>query len=118
MLGDNTQDSADGRLWKAKTYSYRRADGTVVEARGNYRENDENPTLARLGDGASAIRFRDLWGELHWFSRKAITAESLPGNEPLVPRELIQGRALAIFWPIRPTGWWPPDWLWRVGWLH
>jgi len=113
MLGDNTQDSADGRLWKAKTYSYRLPEGTVVEARGNYREGNENPTAGRLEDGASAIRFRDQFGELHWFSRKAITAESLPGNEPLVPRELILGRALAVFWPIRPL-----DDLWRVGWLH
>jgi hypothetical protein len=50
---------------------------------------------------------------MHWFSRKAITGESLPGNEPLVPRELILGRALAVFWPIRPL-----DDLWRIGWLH
>ena len=113
MLGDNTQDSADGRLWKAKTYSYLRADGTAVEARGNYREDNENPTPGRLGDGTPAIRFRDQWGEVHWFSRKAIASESLPGNEPLVPRELIVGRALAVFWPI-----WPLDGLWRVGWLH
>jgi hypothetical protein len=113
MLGDNTQDSADGRLWKAKTYSYQRTDGSVVEARGNYREGNENPTSGKLPDGTPAIRFRDLWGEMHWFSRKAITGESLPGNEPLVPRELILGRALAVFWPIRPL-----DDLWRIGWLH
>jgi signal peptidase I len=113
MLGDNTQDSADGRLWKAKTYSYRRPDGAVVEARGNYREGNENPTTGSLGDSTPAIRFRDRWGEIHWFARKGITAESLPGNEPLVPRELILGRALAVFWPIRPI-----DRLWRVGWLH
>ncbi len=116
MLGDNTQDSADGRLWKAKTYAYRRLDGTVVEARGNYREGDDgsqNPTAGRLGDNTSAIRFRDLDGEIHWFGRGAVTSESLPGNAPLVPRELILGRALAVFWPIRPL-----DGLWRFGWLH
>lgn len=116
MLGDNTQDSADGRLWKAKTYSYRLPGGTVVEARGNYREGDDgsqNPTAGRLADRTPGIRFRDEGGEIHWFGRGAIASESLPGNAPLVPRELILGRALAVFWPIRPV-----DGLWRFGWLH
>lgn len=114
MLGDNTQDSADGRLWRAKSYTYRPPEGgDPVEARGNYREGGENPSFGRLADGAPAIRFRDEWGEIHWFARTAVTEESLPGNAPLVPRELILGRALAVFWPIRPF-----DGLWRLGWLH
>ena len=114
MLGDNTQDSADGRLWRAKTYTYRPPGSeTPVQARGNYREGGENPSFGRLLDGTPAIRFRDQWGEIHWFARTAVTEESLPGNAPLVPRDLILGRALAVFWPIRPF-----DRLWRVGWLH
>jgi signal peptidase I len=116
MLGDNTQDSADGRLWKAITYSYLLPDGTVLETRGNYREGDDgsqNPTAGRLADRTPAIRFRDEGGEIHWFGREAITSQSLPGNAPFVPRELILGRALAVFWPIRPL-----DRLWRFGWLH
>jgi len=122
MLGDNTQDSADGRLWKAKTYSHH-ADDEVVKSRGNYRsggdrparerDGSENPVSGRLADGRAAIRFRDEWGEIHWFTQAEVTDESMPGNEPLVPRELILGRALAVFWPIRPT-----DKLWRIGWLH
>jgi hypothetical protein len=66
-----------------------------------------------MGSSTPAIRFRDLWGEIHWFPREAVASESIPGNEPLVPRELILGRALAVFWPIRPW-----SGLWRVGWLH
>ena len=123
MLGDNTQDSADGRLWKAKSYSYRAPGGEVVEARGNFRtggdrpaserDGSENPVAGRMADLTPAIRFRDRFGEIHWFSQREVTNESIPGNEPLVPRELILGRALAVFWPIRPS-----DGLWRVGWLH
>jgi signal peptidase I len=108
MLGDNTQDSADSRLWEAITYDYRPAGGgEPIEARGNFRRG-ENPFPE--GD---VIRLRDLWGEMHWFPSSAEVARSLPGNEPLVPRELILGRALAVFWPIRPL-----DKLWRVGWLR
>jgi len=123
MLGDNTQDSADGRLWKAMTYSYGLPGGKAVKVRGNFRtggdrpaserDGSENPVSGRLSDGKPAIRFRDQWGEIHWFTQADVSDETLPGGEPLVPRELIIGRALAVFWPIRPT-----ERLWRIGWLH
>jgi signal peptidase I len=116
MLGDNAQDSADSRLWFAKTYEYRPGGGTgsFVKVRGNYREGGENPSFGALEDGRDAIRFRDQWGEIHWFTRADLgPGESLPGNAPLVPRELILGRAVAVFWPLRPL-----DGLWRLGWLH
>ncbi len=115
MLGDNTQDSADSRLWKAQTYAYRTDPaGEVIAARGNYRPG-ENPLPLALPDRSAAIRIRDHWGEIHWIDRAAVEPRSptLPGNEPLVPRELIVGRAWAIFWPI-----WPLEGLWRVGWLR
>jgi signal peptidase I len=112
MLGDNTQDSADGRLWKAKSYSFGSAEQPTL-ARGNYREENENPSFGTLADGTPAIRFRDHYGERHWFARTEVLSESFPGNEPLVGRELILGRVLAVFWPIRPM-----DGLWRVGWTR
>lgn len=108
MLGDNTQDSADSRLWESITFGYRpEGGGEPVLASGNHRRG-ENP----FPDG-SVVRLRDVWGEVHWFGSEAVTGRSFPGNAPLVPRELILGRALAVFWPIRPL-----DGLWRVGWLH
>ena len=112
MLGDNTQDSADGRLWKAKSYTYGSPTGPL-EVRGNYREENENPSFGSLADGTPAIRFRDHLGERHWFARDDVLSETLPGNEPLVARELILGRVLAVFWPIRPL-----DGLWRLGWTR
>jgi len=114
VLGDNAQDSADSRLWQAVTFTYPvpGKPETRVEARGNYRTGGENPSFGSLDDHTPAIRFRDQWGEIHWFLRSSPN-QSLPGNEPLVPRELILGRAFAVFWPIRPT-----QRLWRVGWLR
>jgi signal peptidase I len=113
MLGDNTQDSADSRLWQAKTYDFEAPGEGVVRIRGNYRGGGENPAFGTLADGRPAIRFRDGWGEIHWLARSGVRSESLPGNEPLVSRELILGRALAVFWPIRPL-----QGLWRLGWVH
>ena len=113
MLGDNTQDSADSRLWVAQTFAVDEG-GERVELSGNFRKG-ENPLEGPLSDGTRAWRVKDVWGEVHWFPHAAVLANypTLPVNSPLVPRELILGRALAIFWPIKPL-----DGLWRVGWLH
>jgi hypothetical protein len=151
MLGDNTHDSADSRLWQAAC-AFVDGSGWEVAARGNYRENEENPSSGRLPDGTPALRFRDEWGEIHWLDgtgpaivgipdhrhddpvrripdtarllgapdpadARALLAQperlALARDEPLVPRELILGRAIAVFWPIRPV-----QGLWRLGWLR
>ncbi|MCZ6598821.1 MAG: S26 family signal peptidase [Planctomycetota bacterium] len=119
MLGDNTQDSADSRDWREITYAWHRPDGATVRWRGNARRGGrdkggwENP-LWGLGDGGRPwYGFKDEWGDRHWFPAE----ESQPGfveeHAPLVPRHLIQGRAVAIFWPILPH-----KGIWRLGWLH
>lgn len=107
MMGDNTQGSADSREWTSVTYL---ADGGA-EVRGNFRGNGENPSLGTDREGREAVFLRDEWGERH-----RLPADATPLDRsavPTVPRELIQGRALAIFWPIRPSAG-----IWRVGWLH
>jgi signal peptidase I len=104
MLGDNTQDSSDSREWN---FFRVLLDGELV--RGNRREN-ENP--ARGSDGEGRTFFRDEWGELHVFdaqSSETLTAESAP----FVPRELITGRALAVFWPISFR-----HGVFRLKWIH
>jgi signal peptidase I len=111
MLGDNTQDSADSRLWDAVTYTWHGPDGETTGLHGNYRPG-ENPVSRHLAEGP-AVRFRDHWGEVTWLTGESARDRTLPGNEPLVPRELILGRGLAVFWPLRPM-----QGLWRLGWLH
>ncbi len=117
MIGDNTHDSADSRLWEAKTFLFddrgASADGASARSsiRGNFRTTNENPTMTGVG---GPLRFRDEWGEIHWFAPDTIAGETLqPVASPFVPRELIVGRAIAVFWPLKPM-----KRLWRIGWLH
>jgi hypothetical protein len=81
MMGDNTQDSADSRLWKAPDLRVPDGDGSRGHGlgQGNYRESRE-PLLATLPGGAPAIRFRDRWGDIHWFRQDAKVSQSLPGT--------------------------------------
>ena len=97
MLGDNTQDSSDGREWRFRRY--RLGDDSIL--RGNAR-GSENPRTVGFGepDGPFLV-FEDEWGETHWFPSG--TVESLPPEDaPFVPGHMIQGKALAVFWPLNP----------------
>lgn len=116
MLGDNTQDSSDSREWKVRKYGL--ADGSLLE--GNHRP-PENPFIA---GGDQVTWFVDRWGQRHALevsadlmsgevarSQRSPAADSLdkvqamPGGvepAPYVPRELISGRAVAVFWPLPP----------------
>ncbi len=101
MLGDNTQDSSDGREWSFVRYATRDEAGSEVVLRGN-RRLGENPLFVPGHPAGSLTRFRDEWGEVHWFLSE--TAEQLtPEEAAFVPREMIQGHALAVFWPFSPS---------------
>jgi hypothetical protein len=115
MLGDNTQDSSDSREWTLERYA---ADDGQRILRGNKRQ-DENPL--RIGDDRDSLYFVDEWGQRHWLARGASdveapweAVESFPDEfAPFVGRELITGRALAVFWPIQPL-----DGIVRLEWVH
>ncbi len=109
MLGDNTQDSADGREWKAVELEWPDPASAAV---GNYREQGENPSEPVLAGGRRLTFFRDQWGERHEIPSD-VARMSPPRSFPLVPRSLVQGRAVAVFWPIKPV-----MGVWRVGWIH
>ena len=110
MLGDNTQDSSDAREWTLESIRYPRGSGEIF--RGNYRGNNENPRIVQ-GDPAGAMQwFRDEFGEYHHW--RAADAERLhTEGVSLVPRELITGRAVVVFWPLKPS-----YKLWRLAWVH
>ena len=112
FLGDNTLDSADGRDWKAVRFAWSDAEGDH-KARGNYRARGENPAFGHDDEGVAYYGFRDEWGNYAWFPKSEGEQLGLPAPAPLVPRNLIQGRALAVFWPIKPT-----QGVWRLGWLR
>ena len=99
MLGDNTQDSSDGREWTLVRYATE-VDGVRRVLRGN-RRLGENPAFLPGLEQGPLTRFRDEWGEVHWF--RSDEAEQLaPEEAPFVPREMILGNALAVFWPLSP----------------
>jgi len=111
MLGDNTQDSADGREWQLA--GVRRTSGPDAGQviRGS-RRGSENPRRVPGGADGSEIFFRDLYGERHHLLDSE--AEMMtPEKTPFVPRSLMTGRALLVFWPLKPTlG------VYRLQWVH
>lgn len=111
MLGDNTQASADSREWEAITYGWTDEDGVGHRVRGNHRPGGENPSSGAGPDGAPARFFRDEWGERHQLPANAV--EVARERHPSVPADLVRGRALAIFWPFKPS-----LKLWRLAWLN
>jgi signal peptidase I len=121
MLGDNTQDSSDGREWKVTRLDWPVSDspGAGVEVvTGSTRRDDQRPWQAnpwrRNGLEGPMIRFRDVYGEVRWLRGAQIPYASPPSeNVPFVPRRLVQGRALAVFWP-----WSPRLGVYRWKWIH
>jgi len=119
MLGDNTQDSSDSREWQFERWAT--PDRSVL-VRGNQRQ-DENPL--RFADDRDKLFFVDEWGQRHWLARAGsraagevgapwLVAKQLPAEAaPFVDRELITGRALAVFWPIQPL-----QRIVRLEWVH
>lgn len=109
MMGDNTQNSSDSRLWSLRIMQVPGvADGKPV--RGNDRLA-ENPLYGTDEHGLRTW-FRDEWGELYTFAGHPGEEQSV---EPasFVDRRLIQGRALFVFWPMSPSlG------VYRLKWVH
>lgn len=110
MLGDNTQNSSDGREWTFERLSWSGEGSNGELVRGNKRMT-ENPVQAMVGDTMTTF-FRDEWGEL-WNFPSASATKAMPEAAPLVARELICGRAVFVFWPISPSY----D-AYRLRWIH
>jgi signal peptidase I len=112
FLGDNTLDSADGRDWKSTRLRWTDPAGETHVYRGNFRGRGENPASGTGPGGEAYTGFRDEWGNYRWFPSDEVQRD-LEVAASLVPRHLIQGRALAVFWPLQP---WRG--VMRLGWLH
>jgi len=112
MLGDNTQDSSDSREWRYVVFERDGPDGAPERLRGNWRDR-ENPRMVGYGDPLGPSTYLvDEWGEKHWFRRDEAQRRA-PDFAPLVPRRLMQGRALAVFWPLDPV-----RGIWRLEWVN
>lgn len=112
MLGDNTQDSSDSREWRYVIFEQDDGAGGTTTVRGNWRDR-ENPRIVGYGDVDGPQTYLvDEWGEKHWFERDEARRRA-PLFAPLVPRELVHGRAMAVFWPLDPV-----RGIWRLKWVH
>ncbi|MEW6744351.1 MAG: signal peptidase I [Planctomycetota bacterium] len=97
VMGDNTQNSHDGRTWQFGTFHY---DGKEIE--GNWfpqrrpDQDDANP----LPLPGNKKLFRDKYGEPH-----ELPADLRVGpirQEHFVRRDYLLGKAIAVFWPVPP----------------
>ncbi len=114
MLGDNSINSDDGRLWRMRTYRLSGSAEGATSIEGHDQPHghdlaernplflDRHPELSRLAAGAEVV-MRDTLGETHRFARADIEPGGTgPVPASFVPREHMLGRALFVFWP------WPP----------
>ncbi len=126
MMGDNTLDSSDSRMWKSHRLERRLPNGETDIVEGNHRagshtgqsdfDADMNPFISSLStpDLRPITWFRDNYGEMHAFESDEIApAAELTLPAPFVPRKMMLGRALSVFWPIKPF-----DKVWRFKWIH
>ncbi len=89
-MGDNTQNSSDGRVWRGQEVRF--ADGTVT-----YRDAT-NSGMFGVGE------LTDIYGETYQITGASrATFHEVQGDRfHYVPRKLLLGKALAVFWPIVP----------------
>jgi hypothetical protein len=108
MLGDNTQDSSDSRFWTFITLG---PDSEGKMVRGNYFP-PQNPVSVPGDPLGTRVFLRDEWGDLHDFIARQ---DQAPKTEwaPFVRREMIVGRAVAVFWPLSLA-----HKVWRLQWVH
>ena len=93
-LGDNTQNSLDSRLWKSATFSV--DNGTDIKC--NF-EKDILGNVVHPKKIANGYALTDIYGD-----NRIISTSSPPPSkyEHFIPKKLMLGKALAVFWPIVP----------------
>jgi len=100
MLGDNPQDSSDGRDWQLAGIKVLAGPDSGEVVRGNDRQQ-ENPRWVERPGRESTVFFRDEQGELRWYPTAEV--EVLPSMAaPLVSLDSIVGRAVLVVWPLSP----------------
>jgi signal peptidase I len=100
MLGDNSQDSSDGRDWQLAGIEVIAGPDAGQIVRGNHRERENPRWVGGRGDG-STMFFRDELGELRWYAGSEYK-QLQEVAAPLVSRDAIVGRAVLVVWPLSP----------------
>lgn len=120
MMGDNTQNSLDSRDWSARQLHFDPPVRGISFLRGDDLPDGHDPNYnnPRWDRTAEHMTIRDEWGDLFTFTREELSEFKVRDKPELVsahtvPREYIQGKALAVFLPIPPFA---P--VWRIGWVR
>ena len=108
MLGDNTNQSRDSRLWSAKVFRVRTAGGILeYVADDNVRLDDER-SQQNIHDLGDAWEFYDSYGVRRRIAKADVVDTPRNEPQPFVRREDLVGRAFLIFFPFPPLGEWRP----------
>ncbi|MDP6849791.1 MAG: signal peptidase I [Planctomycetota bacterium] len=104
MMGDNTQNSHDSRDWEARELELDPPVDGRHSLRGDNFHSGSDPNFdnPRWNVGRNVMTFRDLTGEQFLVPKDSIARDERV-HSPLVPREHLMGRALAVFMPLWPT---------------
>ncbi|MEQ8763167.1 MAG: signal peptidase I [Planctomycetota bacterium] len=97
-MGDNTQNSKDGRRWETVTLILK--DGTRI--RGDYiPRNEETPPSEwnPMPIGAQQ-RIIDVFGESHLVDNDQIVGEPVIETAAYIPERFLLGQAFFVFWPL------------------
>jgi len=102
VLGDNSKNSEDSRLWRGRTFHVEGRDTPLIA-------HDFSPDLSggqtrNVVRRNGRVRFVDADGLPRDFPASAITSEDPPRSMPYVHRSDLVGRAAIIFWPVPPFG--------------
>ncbi|RKY20359.1 MAG: signal peptidase I [Planctomycetota bacterium] len=99
-MGDNTQNSYDGRTWQTVTYTL--DDGSQftgfdfdVGGPNGSGPSDANPRRHANG----SITFADVYGDEHTFFQHEIQSETATAA-PFIHQRYLMGKAVAVFWPV------------------
>jgi len=102
MLGDNSKNSEDSRLWRGRTFHVEGREDPLIAA-------DYSPALSG-GQTRNVVRkggrvsFVDADGLPRDLAASSITSEEPREHMPFVHRTDLVGRAALIFWPMPPFG--------------
>jgi len=96
-LGDNTQNSSDGRRWELACLDLK--DGG--ELQGEFTRHNF-PTSLYTATGSQLCNFTDIYGDIHALRGLDMARDMNRRPHSFIHEKFMLGKAMAVFWPILP----------------